>query len=321
MRQLIGFTLRQVAVAAVTLVGIAVTVFVAMRLVPGSYADVLLGPRATPQLRAATTAQYGLDQPVTVQFTRWLGSLLRGDLGMSLSSGTPVASEIIERAWLTLELALVAGLFTLVLGVVFGVLGGLTARRRTTAPTTRLINAGLLSLPEILIGALLVYLISKYAVPFTIGVFPPFLEDPVGNLLAVIPPAAVVSTLGIGFVMATTRRSVAGVLQEPYVAAARMRGVPQRTIYARHLWRNTATPVVTVAGIYLAYLLGGVAIAEELFGLHGLGQYLIDSAARRDYPAVQGVVLVAAAAFVVINMVIDVLYGVIDPRVGRRAAT
>lgn len=320
MRQLIEFTLRQVVVVAVTLLGIAVTVFVAMRLVPGSYADVLLGPRATPQLRAVTTARYGLDEPVTVQFLRWLGLLLRGDFGTSLSSGTPVSSEIMDRAWLTFELALVAGLFTLVLGVLLGVLGGLTARRRTTMPAVRLSNAGLLSLPEILTGGLLVYLISRYAVPFTIGVFPPLFEDPVGNLLAVLPPAAVVSTLGIGFVMATTRRAVAGVLQEPYVAAARMRGVPQRTIYRRHLWRNTATPVATVFGIYLAYLLGGVAIAEEMFGLHGLGQYLIDSAARRDYPAVQGVVLVAAAAFVVINMVIDVLYGVIDPRVGRRAA-
>ncbi len=211
-------------------------------------------------------------------------------------------------------------MFTLVLGVSLGVLGGLTARRRGTRPTVRLGNAALLSLPEILTGGVVVYLISKYAVPFTIGVFPPLLEDPVGNFLAVIPPAAVVATLGIGFIMATTRRAVAGVLQEPYVEAARVGGVPQRKIHERHLWRNIATPIITVFGVYLAYLLGGVAIGEELFGLHGLGQYLIDSAARRDYPAVQGVVLVAAAAFVLINMLIDVLYGVIDPRIARRAA-
>jgi peptide/nickel transport system permease protein len=124
--------------------------------------------------------------------------------------------------------------------------------------------------------------------------------------------------LGIGFVIATTRRAVAAVLEEPYVRAARVRGTPWRTIYRRHLWRNTATPVLTVFGIYLAYLLGGVAIVEQLFDLHGLGQYLVESANQRDYPAVEGVVLVTAAAFVVLNMFIDVMYGVIDPRIGQR---
>jgi peptide/nickel transport system permease protein len=219
------------------------------------------------------------------------------------------------------ELGLVAGLLTFVVGVALGVVGGVVgARTRRQAPV-RLGNALLLSLPEILTGGLLVYLISKYESPFTTGAWPSLSSDPAGNFFAVLPPAIVASTLGIGFVMATTRRAVAGVLNEPYVQAARVRGIPYRTIYRRHLWRNTATPVLTVFGIYLAYLLGGVAIVEQLFALHGLGQYLIESAAQRDYPAVQGVVLVTAAAFVFLNMLIDVMYGVIDPRIGQRGTT
>lgn len=316
--QLLAFAGRQALVAALTLIGIVIMVFVALRFVPGNYADVMLGTRATPEMRAIANAKYGLDQPQLEQFYRWLVALLQGDLGTSLGSGEPVASEIWDRAGLTMELGLVAGLFTLVIGGALGVIGGVGGRRVRVQAPVRLGNALLLSLPEILIGGMLVYVISKYVTPFTTGTWPSLLSDPVANFFAVLPPALVASTLGIGFVMATTRRAVAAVLEEPYVQAARVRGTPWRTIYRRHLWRNTATPVLTVFGIYLAYLLGGVAIVEQLFGLYGLGQYLVDSANQRDYPAVQGVVLVSAAFFVVLNMLIDVMYGLIDPRIGQR---
>ena len=316
--QLLGFVLRQVLVAVLTLVGIVILVFIALRFVPGNYADVLLGPRATPKMRELANEKYGLDEPQLEQFYRWLVALLQGDLGTSLRSGDSVASEILDRAALTVELGLVAGLFTLLVGVTLGVLGGVAGGRSRTQAPVRLGNALLLSLPEILVGGFLVYVISKYVTPFSTGTWPSLTTDPVANFYAVLPPAFVASTLGIGFVMATTRRAVAGALDEPYVRAARVRGTPWPTIYRRHLWRNTATPVLTVFGIYLAYLLGGVAIVEELFALHGLGSYLVESAAQRDYPAVQGVVLVTAAAFVVMNMLIDVMYGVIDPRIGQR---
>ncbi|WP_020500304.1 ABC transporter permease [Sciscionella marina] len=231
-----------------------------------------------------------------------------------------MAGEIFGRARVTIELAVLGGLFTVVPGVALGLLGGVSARRRGSATATRLVNVLFLSLPEILLGGLLVFVITTYVVPFTVGVWPSLVDDPAGNLAAAVPPALVLSTFGIGVVMATTRRAVGTVLDEPYVRATEIRGLPVLTTYRHHLWRNIAAPVLTVFGIYLAYLLGGAAIVENLFALNGLGSYLINAADQRDYPAVQGVVLAAAAAFVVINMLIDVLYGVIDPRVGRRGA-
>lgn len=320
MLQLSRFVLRQVASALLTLFVVTVLVFLALHLVPGNYVDVLLGPQATAAQRAAAVSEYGLDRSIVVQFATWFGDLLSGDLGTSLRSGEPVAVEILERAPVTLELTVLGSLFTVVSGVALGLLGGVTARRRGAANATRLANALLLSLPEILVGGVIVFGITTFAVPFTVGTWPNPFTDPLGNLAAALPPAIVLSIFGAGFVMATTRRAVATVLDEPYVQANEVRGFPVRTIHRRHLWRNVSAPVLTVVGIYLASVLTGAAIVEQLFALNGLGRYLISAANQRDYPAVQGIVLVAASIFVLINMIIDILYGIIDPRIGRRGS-
>ncbi|WP_226362589.1 ABC transporter permease [Pseudonocardia sp. ICBG1142] len=317
MPRLLGFVLRQVGLALLTVLVSAVLVFSALHLVPGNYVDVLLGPQATPAERAAAVSEYGLDRSIVVQFATWMGNLLRGDLGTSLRSGEPVLTEILDRAPITLELAALGCLFTVLPGIALGVCGGIAARRRTAA-ATRLGNALLLSLPEILVGGVLVVLITTYVVPFTVGVWPDPFTDPAGNLAAAVPPAIVISLFGAGFLMATTRRAVATVLREPYVRADEIRGVGARTVYRRHLWRNISAPVVTVVGVYLASVLTGAAIAEQMFALNGIGSYLVSAADQRDYPVVQGMVLVVTVVFVLINMIIDILYGVIDPRIGRR---
>ncbi|WP_210492767.1 ABC transporter permease [Patulibacter sp. SYSU D01012] len=312
------FAAGRLAVALLTLVIIAVVVFAAMRAIPGSYADTLLGPQASPEARAAMTAKYGLEDPAIVQFGRWIGSAATGDLGTSLTSGDPVLSELGSRAAVTAELAVLGGALALLVGVPLGLLGGM-ARSRRRLGLVRVGNSVLLSAPDILVGAVLVWLISTYEVPFTVGTWTPLTADPLANLQGALPAALTVAILGMGFVMTTTRGAVAEALEQPYVHAATARGATRGQIVRRHVLRNASVPVLTVFAVYLGYLLGGAVIAEVLFSLDGIGRYVVEAAGHRDYPVVQGAVLASALAFVLINMLVDLLYGVIDPRIGARA--
>lgn len=320
MPQFARFAVGRLAVALVTLAVIGIAVFFAMRAVPGSYAEIVLGPTATAEARAEMTAKYGLEDPVLEQFAKWAGNALTGDLGTSLTSGDSVTSELLSRAAVTVELAVLGGLLALLVGVPLGLVGGISRSRRKTG-LIRVGNSVLLSLPDILIGALLVWLISTYEVPFTVGGWVSLTEDPVANLQAALPAALTIAVLGMGFVMTTTRGTVAAVMAEPYVQAARARGATRREIVRRHVLRNSSVPVLTVFAVYLGYLLGGAVIAEVLFSLDGIGRYVIDAAGNRDYTVVQGAVLAAAAAFVLISMLVDLLYGVLDPRIGARSAS
>jgi len=317
-RDLLRFLLGRVLTAAGTLLAVTVLTFTAMQLVPGSYADIVLGPQSTPEARAAISERYGLDDPAPLQYLRWLGLVLHGDFGSSLSSGLSVRSELAQKAPVTLEIAALGGVIALVVGLAVGFAIGvapLGSRRREGG---RAVNALLVSVPEILLGGVLVYLFSVYALPLTVGGWVPPGESLTGNLRASLLPAVTVAVVGIGFVAVATRNAVTDTLAQPFVHAATARGASRRQVLVRHLPRNIAVPVLTVFGIYLGYLLGGAVIAETLFSLDGIGRYIVDAARQRDYPALQGGVVVAAAVFICLNMVIDVAYHVIDPRIGAR---
>ncbi len=319
MGQFARFAGGRLLIAFVTLAVISIAVFFAMRSVPGSYADVMLPPNARAEARTALIDKYGLDDPLPAQYLTWAGNALTGDLGDSLTSGDSVLSELGSRATVTVELALLGGLLALLVGVPLGLVGGISRSRRKTG-FVRVGNSVLLSLPDILVGALLVWVISTYEVPFTVGGWEPLFSDPYANLQAALPAALTISVLGMGFVMTTTRGTVEQIASEPYVKAAIARGETRGQIVRRHVLRNSSVPVLTVFAVYLGYLLGGAVIAEVLFSLDGIGRYVIDATGHRDYPVVQGAVLVAAAAFVLISMLVDLLYGVLDPRIGARSA-
>lgn len=315
MFQALRFVAGRVFVAVLTMVGVSLVVFGAMRAIPGSYANVVLGPRATQQAVDNLNNELGLNDSLFIQFGRWAGDLLRGDLGTSLRSGEPILSEFVDRAGVTVELALIACVLSLTIGIPAGVLGAVVSKRRGQSAVAETTNSLFLSLPDILIGGIIVFFISRYAVPFTIGVWPSIVSDPLGNLAAALPAAAAISSLGIGFVMLATRGAVAETLDEPYVLAALARGATAVQVMRRHVARNSVVPVLTVFTVYLGYLLGGAVISEVIFSLNGVGRYIIDAAQQRDYPAVQGGILVAAGAFILLNMLVDILYGIIDPRI------
>jgi peptide/nickel transport system permease protein len=303
-----------------TLWVVSVLVFAAVHLVPGSYADVVLGPFSAPQQRAALTAEFGLDRPLPVQYVEWLRHLAVGDLGSSLGTGEPVTAQLARRWPVTAELAALSLALTALVGAPLALLSGL-ARGRVARGLSRLLGSSAMSTPDFVLGSLLVFLFSRFTLGLTVGGYVPLGDDPVVNLRSMALPAVTLSVFGIALVARTGRDAVAAVVSSPHVAAAVARGEPMGHVIRHHVLRNSAIPVLTVLATFVGYLMGGAVIVENLFSLPGLGQAVLIAINGRDYAVVQGLVLVAAAAFITINMLADVAYGLVDPRIraGHRA--
>lgn len=300
-----------------TLLGVSLIVFLVIRLIPGDTIAAQFGTQTilTPAQRASLLEYYGLDKPVAEQYARWAGGVLRGDLGISVRSGKPVLGEILNRFPLTLELTLMAMLIALALGIPIGVL---TARYRgTLIDAAGQVFALLgLALPNFWIGTLFILGLSLgFGVLLNSGDYVDFAANPSANLRQMIFPAI---TLGLGFTAAiarTTRSAMLEELRQDYARTARSKGLPESSVLIKHCLRNALIPIITIAGIQMGYLLGGAILVEQVFALPGLGQLLINAIGQRDYAVVQGVVLFIALNFLVINLLADVLYAVVNPRV------
>ncbi len=304
----------------VTLLGVSVLIFVAIHLTPGSYEQVVLGPRATPEARAQLAVQYGLDDPLPVQYGKWLGQAAQGDLGISLITQAPVLDEFVRRMPVTLELAIMALVIAFIFGVPLALVSGLAGGRRAARHGTRVVGALAMSVPDFVLACILVYLFSRSQWFFTVGDFAPLGEDPVANFRAMFLPALTLSVFGIALIARTGRDAVQAVTQALYVTAAVAAGESRWQIIRRHILRNAAIPVLTVTATFAGYILGGAVIVETLYGIPGVGLYVFNGISSRDYTVVQAGVLLAAAIFIAINILTDVLYGVLDPRIGSRRA-
>ncbi|TYB58030.1 ABC transporter permease [Nonomuraea sp. PA05] len=318
MRLLMWWSGRALSSAA-TLLGVSVLIFAAVRLMPGGFAETVLGPFATAEQKAELAARYGLDQPVFMQYGHWLGAVAGGDFGVSMISRQPVGAELLARLPVTAELTVLAVAASVLLGVPLGVLTAVRARPDGGGAAGRLLSGLGVSVPEFVLGSLVVFVFSRYALGLEVGSWTPLTQDPAANLATMILPAAVLSVFSISVTARTTRDAVMGVLVEPYVTAAVGRGESPWFIVRHHILRNAATPVVTLIGTTTAYLLGGALIVEHVFNLPGVGSYIVQAVGRRDYAVVQAGVLLAAGVFIVMNVLIDLLVGVIDPRLGVMA--
>lgn len=308
-----AFVLRRLALTVPTLVAMSVFVFLLIRLVPGDPARTMLGFRATPETVATVREQLRLDDPLPAQYWTWITGVVQGDFGRDYVSGAPVSELIGDRLPVTLELTVLAMLVGLLVGVPLGTLaarGGRVASRFSSG----FVVLGV-AIPDFWLGTLLILLFSAELV-----VLPPSgwvsLGDGLGQNLryAALP----VLTLAIGeaaYLLRTTRGAVAQALGEPYVQFLHARGIPERSIVFRHALRNASVPIVTVAGIQFGVLLGGAIVVERIFGLPGLGQLVVTAVNQRNYTVVQGAVLVIAALFILVNLLTDLLYGWLDPRV------
>lgn len=310
------YLLRRGLMALLTVLGVATIVFVALRLVPGGIAQTLAGPNVaqSPQLIAAVEKKYGLDQPVIVQYGVWLGNAVRGDLGESFGTRASVSGQIVERIGLTMELTAYATALSLLLGVPIGVFAAL--RRGSGADLgTRTVSLLGLSIPEFVLGTLLIYVVSTRGIDLPISAYVPWGEDAGRHLRAMVLPTATLAVAATAVVIRVVRASVSEVLAEPYVTTARAKGLHPRVVARRHVLRAALIPTVTIVGINMGYLLSGAVIVEQLFSLPGLGRFALQGVLNRDYPVAQGAVIVGALTFVLTNLLTDVLYAVLDPRI------
>ncbi|MGN6682453.1 MAG: ABC transporter permease [Devosia sp.] len=300
------------------LLGVSILVFVAIRMIPGDAITAMLGTEAgllTPAQRASLAAYFGIDQPVTTQYFRWAAGLLHGDLGISATYGKPVLQIILDRFPLTLELALLSMLIALAVGIPLGVLAA-TRNERPSDLVVRVLAMLGQSTPNFVLGLLIIYLLSVwFGIVPTMGTFTPLFVDPLANLGQLIFPAI---TLGFAFAASVTRISrsaMLDVLSDDYIRTARSKGASQRSVIWGHALPNALIPVVTLSGVEFGYLLGGAVIVEQVFALPGLGRLVLDAISQRDYALVQGTVLFIAMNFLIVNLIVDLLYVALDPRI------
>ncbi|MDZ7802182.1 MAG: ABC transporter permease [Trueperaceae bacterium] len=310
------YVVRRLLDLVFVLLGVSVLVFLMLRLIPGDAVDIMLGANVdiTPERVAALRASLGLDQPLHVQYLDWLGGVLRGDLGVSVWTGRPVSAEIMARLPVTLEITFMALAFALLVSFP---LGTLAARARGGASDTfvRIVAIVGLTLPSFWVGVLLLLAVSMWVPGWRVIGYVPFAEDPLGNLGRMVLPVVAVSMPIVAGLSRLLRSSLLEVLSQDYIRTARAKGVPFRTLFRKHALRNALIPVVTVIGVQLGYLLSGVVVIEQVFAIPGLGRLIIGAINERNYPLVQGIILVVTAVFVLVNLLVDLAYAWIDPRV------
>jgi len=300
-----------------TLLGVTILVFLMLQLVPGTVVDQLFGADSgaiAPEAKAAARALFGLDKPLPIQYVDWLRGALHGDLGASWRTGVPVSQLIATRLGVTAELAALALAVALLIGIPFGLLSAV----RENSPLDHVIRVASLfslSLPIFWQAAMIILALSLWFHWVPPVDYVPVMRDPVGNIKQFAIPSVVLGTVVAAQVMRITRASLLDVLRHDYVRTARAKGLTNRVVIVRHAFRNALIPIITIVGAQVGYLLGGAVVTEEVFSLPGIGRLVLDAVYQRDYPVVQGAVLVIAVIFMGTNLVVDMLYGYLDPRI------
>ena len=313
---MITFLARRLALAIPTLFGVAVLIFLMLRVIPGDIVEIKLrgdGGQVTQQMIETERHRFGLDRPLPVQFASWLGGFATGDLGISMWTGRPVAVEIGERLQLTVQIALMAAIIATVVAIPLGALAALFAGSPLDY-LIRLVTLGGLAAPAFWIGMLIIMgLLTafQWMPPMT---FVPFYRDPIGNLSQLIFPALAIGYRFAAVVTRMTRSAMLETLREDYIRTARAKGVGERLVVIRHAMRNALLPTINVIGLEFAFLIGGLVVTEEVFNLNGIGRLFVQAVSRNDFILIQTLVMIIAAVFVLTNLLVDVICAGLDPR-------
>ena len=311
------FILGRVLAIIPVLVLVTAGVFFLIHLTPGDPIDAMMAESADPSVKAALSRQLGLDQPIYVQYLRWMGGVLRGDLGRSIRNNQPVIEDVGRRIRPSVELALLAIVIALVVAFPLGILSA--ARRNTpvdgAGTTFALIG---ICMPNFLIALLLIFLFGVTLRWLPVSGYTDPLEDPINGLRSLTLPAITLGLALAAVITRTLRSSLLEALSEDYVRTARAKGLTERVVLSRHALKNGLIPVATVLGLQLGGLVGGAVITEYVFALPGVGRLVVDAVFARDYPLVQGVVLLIALGYIGTNLLVDLVYGLLDPRIRYR---
>jgi peptide/nickel transport system permease protein len=313
------FLVRRAFVSVVTLFVISLIVFAGVRAIPGDPARVLAGTDADEAGLHEIRTKYGLYDPLPVQYLRWIALAVRGDLGESIRTRQSVVATVGQKLPITVELASLAIFVALAIAIPAGVFA---AVRRNTAwdMLASALSLGGVSVPNFWLGIMMILLLSVYLGWLPASGFVPWWEDPLANLARMIMPALVLGTGLAAVLMRQTRNAMIEVLSADYIRTARAKGLPQRGVVLRHAIRNALLPVVTILGLQVGALMGGAVVTEQIFVVPGFGRLIVEAVFTRDYPLVQGVVLITASAYVVINLLVDVSYSLLNPRIRVRGS-
>lgn len=310
------YLLRRLVLLIPTLLGISALVLMLMRLLPGDAVDILVGPELVlgPEQRKALYRLFGLDAPIHIHYFNWLIEVLQGNLGLSVRTAQPITKVIMQRLPITIELALLASALAWVIAIPLGVLSAV--RRNGTLDFVAHISGLIgLSVPNFWLATMLLLVSSLYLgwQPSLIWISP--FKDLLANLQQMLLPVLSLSAVLMAVVMRMMRSSMLEVLGQDYIRTARSKGLREQAVLARHAFKNAAIPVITVQGIQVGYLLGGAVVIEQIFGMPGIGWTILNGIYQRDYPVVQGGVLFVAVAFVLVNLLVDLVYAYLDPRI------
>jgi len=312
-----NYILKRLLIAIPTILGISIVIFLIMHLIPGDTISAMIGTqyKLTEAQAQSLRAYYGLDKSLPEQYILWLVNALQGNFGLSVRAGTPVLSEILSRFPLTFELTILAMIIALLVGLPIGILSAVK-RDSILDLFGRLLALIGMSLPNFLMGTLIIYILSVYfnASPNS-GDYVDFTTNPAANLQQMIFPAI---TLGFAFsaaVMRTARSSLLEELNKEYAQTARAKGNREQRVILKHCLRNTLIPIITLVGFQMGYLFGGAVIIEEVFALPGMGRLLLNAISQRDYALVQGTIVFIAIIFVLVNLLTDITYAFVNPRI------
>ncbi len=309
-----SYIVRRLALMLVTLIGISIIIFVLLRVVPGNIVDILFDAAGfvDPADKANLEKELGLNQPIVVQYLRWIGGLLHGDLGYSYVSEKPALDEILPRIPITARLAGLALLFSASIGIPLGVISAVRQGTRLDY-ALRVVSLSGLSLPSFWLGLLI--LMASVSLFGSMPIFNPNPKTWTEAIAIYCVPAMAVGFRSAALTMRITRSSMLEILRQDYIRTARAKGASESSVNYRHALKNAILPVITVIGIEAAFLIGGLIVTETVFNIPGIARFLVEALRWRDYPIVQNLVMLIAVVVVVANFTVDMLYAVIDPRI------
>jgi len=314
------YIIRRLVLLIPTVLGVSILVFLMMHFIPGDPVSLLLGDYYTEATAKAIRAQYGLDKPLHIQYGLWLGRLFIGDWGQSIIANRPIFDDLVQRIPVTLELIVLSMTFALLIAVPAGVIAALKpySWRDYSAMTTALIGV---SVPEFFMGILLILFFSLlWGILPAVG-YVPLSESVWGNLKHMILPAVTLGLARAALLTRLVRASMMEVIRLDYVTTARAKGVREWAVVLKHALKNALIPTVTVLGLQVGFLIGGAIVVETVFAVPGVGSFGIAAISLRDYPQVQAFVLLFALGFVLTNLIVDILYAFLDPRIKYETAT
>lgn len=309
-----AYIIKRLLTTIPTVFGVSIIVFTLIHLIPGDPVATMLGLEADPAIIEEQRQQLGLDKPLLEQYLRWLGNVLQGDLGRSIRGNQPVFSLVFEKMPATLELSFAALIVSLLIAVPTGILSAVYKDTWVDHLSTLIALFGV-SVPGFWLGLILIYIFSLKLGLVPPGGYSPFLENPEMNLRYLLLPAISLGSGLAGIVARMVRATMLDVLSYDYIRVARAKGLAERVVVTKHALKNTLIPIITIVGLQIGVLLGGAVVIETVFAWPGVGKLTVDAILGRDFPVVQGATFLIAVALVLVNLLVDITYAIVDPRI------